>query len=286
MKFEEILEVVKVAAAEGIREVRLTGGEPLVRVGVVELVRMVAAVPGIEDISLTTNGLLLGPMAHDLAQAGLKRVNVSLDTLNPDCFKAITRGGTLEKTLDGIRLAGEARLAPIKLNTVLMRGVNDDELETLARLTLEHPWQVRFIEIMPVNNRAGWGEGFPAPEQTYYPISEMLARLEKIGLQPVDKQVGQGPAREYRLPGAMATIGFISPLGDAFCKTCNRLRLTADGNLRPCLLSDVEVPVLAALRRGESPLETIRQAIALKPEGHELEGGRQAYGRCMSQIGG
>ncbi len=286
LRYEEIAQVVRLAAANGMREIRLTGGEPLIRKDLAELVALIAAVPGIEDIALTTNGILLLDQAEDLAAAGLKRVNISLDTLQPDKFARITRGGKLERIWQGLEKAEALGLSPIKLNAVVMRGVNEDELPALARLSLERSWQVRFIEIMPVKNQTAWGEGFPSPEDTYLPIQEMLQILAPLGLQPVENGIGSGPAREYHIPGAQGRIGFISPLGEQFCERCNRLRLTADGHLRPCLLHDVEVPIRDALRRGEDLLPYFSQALELKPLAHELNADISPASRCMMQIGG
>ena len=286
MRYEEIAEVVRVAAENGVREVRLTGGEPLVRKNLVDLVRMIAATPGIEDVSLTTNGLLLESMAAPLAEAGLRRVNVSLDTLQAEKYARITRGGSFERAWRGLEAAEAAGLTPIKLNVVAMHGVNDDELEAMARLSLDHPWHIRFIELMPVNNQTQWGENFPAPQDTYLSIQEMLTRLEPLGLQPEHADIGSGPAQEYRLRGAVGKIGFISPLGESFCGGCNRLRLTSDGNLRPCLLCDIELALLPALRAGEPILPILQQAVDAKPVGHQLAQTRQKMNRCMLQIGG
>ncbi len=286
LRFEEIAEMVRVAAEGGVRSVRLTGGEPLVRRGLPELVRMIADIPGIEDISLTTNGALLERTAPHLAEAGLRRVNVSLDTLQPDKFKRITRGGSIESVWRGIAAAEQYGLAPIKLNIVVMRGMNDDELLDMARLTLEKPWDVRFIELMPVQNQMPWGEGFPKPEQAFLPIQEMMQIMEPLGLEPVERTVGSGPAREYQSPGAPGRLGFISPIGEHFCQTCNRMRLTADGHLRPCLLSDAEVDILPALRRGEPLLPLLQQAVEAKPERHHLGESLDPNGRTMMQIGG
>jgi len=286
LRYEEIVQLVRVAAAHGIREVRLTGGEPLVRLDLPVLVHMIAQIPGIEDISLTTNGLLLEKMAQPLAKAGLKRVNVSLDTLDPAKFARITRGGSLEKVLNGIRAAERVGLTPIKINVVAMRGVNDDELMQMAKLTLQFPWHVRFIEMMPIQNQTSWGDHFPAPEEAYISVYEMREILAPLNLQPVNKKVGNGPAREYRIPAAKGIVGFISPIGEHFCQSCNRLRLTADGHLRPCLLSDIEIPVLQALRAGEELLPLLEQAISVKPEGHELALSHSPMSRCMRQIGG
>lgn len=286
LRYEEITEIVRLAAAHGIREVRLTGGEPLVRPDLPDLVRMMASIRGIEDISLTTNGLLLEKMAQPLAEAGLKRVNVSLDTLDAAKFARITRGGSLEKVWNGIHAAEQAGLMPIKINVVVMHGINEDELIEMAKLTLRFPWQVRFIEIMPIQNQVSWGKDFPSPQEVYLSVQEMWAILAPLQLQPLSEQVGSGPARLYSLPGALGAVGFISPIGEHFCQNCNRLRLTADGHLRPCLLSDIEVPILQALRAEEDLLPFFEKAISLKPEGHELARHHNPQSRCMRQIGG
>jgi len=286
LRFEEIVKVVRQAADFGIREIRLTGGEPLVRRDLPDLVQRLAAIPGITDISLTTNGMLLLDQVERLAQAGLKRINVSLDTLDPTTFTRITRGGSLERVWQGLEKAEALGLTPIKLNTVAMRGVNDTELPTLARLTLARAWHVRFIEIMPVKNQASWGAGFPPPETTFLPIHEIQQILAPLGLQPVENGVGSGPAREYTIPGALGRIGFISPLSERFCEHCNRLRLTADGSLRPCLLHDIEVPLRDAVRGGEDLLPYFAQALELKPLEHQLDAAITPTGRCMMQIGG
>lgn len=287
MRYEEIAALVAVAARLGIRKVRITGGEPLVRADLPRLVQMISAIEGIEDISLTTNGILLEKYAGALAQAGLKRVNVSLDTLNAEKFARITRGGNLENVLRGIAAAEVCGLTPIKINTVIMRGINDDELVDLAKLTLKHTWNLRFIELMPIENQQSWGEGFPPPEQIFMPVSEVMALLQPLGLEPAILENDSGPARPYRLKGGMGTVGFISPLTEQhFCQRCNRIRLTADGHLRPCLMSDLEIPVLPALRAGkpiESPLE---EALQKKPAGHQLASHISPNGRCMIQIGG
>jgi GTP 3',8-cyclase len=286
LRYEEIAEVVQVMADQGVTEVRLTGGEPLVRKNLVDLVGMIARIPAIKDLSLTTNGLLLEKMAAPLAEAGLKRVNVSLDTLQSEKFARITRGGSFERTWRGLLAAEASGLHPIKINAVAMRGVNEDEILDLARLSLDHPWNIRFIELMPVKNQESWGSGFLPPDQIYLSVQETLKILEPLGLEPAAASVGNGPAKEYRLSGGKGTVGFITPLGDQFCQNCNRLRLTADGNIRSCLLSDDEIPVLPALRAGKPILPLIEQAVATKPLGHEL--GKQHYPtvRCMQQVGG
>lgn len=284
---DEIVQVAQTAAALGIHKLRLTGGEPLVRPGIVELVRRMAAIPGIQDVSLTTNGMLLEKLARPLAQAGLKRVNVSLDTLNPDRFQRITRFGALDNVWDGLLAAEQADLSPIKINAVIIRGFNDDELADLARLSLDHPCHVRFIEVMPIGNSQDWGDGFPAPQERHVSVQEMRSRLTGLDLQPTETPVGSGPARTFRIPGAAGTVGFISPLGEHFCQNCNRLRLTADGKLRACLVIPGEVPVRDLLRSGQSLEACFQQAVASKPEHHNLNISLPAAtGRGMSQIAG
>jgi cyclic pyranopterin phosphate synthase len=284
---DEIIRVVEAAAAGGVKRVRLTGGEPLVHPHIVEIVRRIAAIARIEDVSLTTNAMLLERLAGPLAEAGLRRVNVSLDTLDADKFRRITRGGEIARVWRGIAAAERAGLAPLKLNTVIVRGLNDDELAPLARLTLENEWHVRFIELMPIGNLQDWGEGFPATDARHMPVQEMHAALAGFGLEPAAGPAGNGPARTYRMRGALGTVGFISPLGEHFCESCNRLRLTSDGKLRPCLALPHEVSLRAALRGGEPLRELIGRAVAQKPRGHEMAAAvSPASQRGMSQIGG
>jgi cyclic pyranopterin phosphate synthase len=288
MRYEEIAAFVRVAAQAGVSEIRLTGGEPLARLGLPRLVAMLAEIPGIRDISLTTNGLLLERFAAELKRSGLNRVNISLDTLRPERFAQITRGGSFEQAWRGILAAEAAGLSPIKINAVAMRGVNEDEFLDLARLAFAHPWHMRFIELMPVSEfePSGWGDLLPDPRSVYMPISEVKQRLSSLNLEPLAGRAGSGPAREYALSGGLGRLGFISPLSEHFCQECNRLRLTADGNLRPCLLSDLEIPILPALRRGEPLLPFLEQAVGLKPRGHELLSTHRPFTRCMTQIGG
>jgi GTP 3',8-cyclase len=291
LTFEEIAAVVRLAAEHGVHKIRLTGGEPLVRSGLPALIRMIAEVPGIDDISLTTNGLLLERMAESLRDAGLRRINVSLDTLNPEKFARITRGGSFATVWRGLEAAEKLGLTPIKINAVAMRGVNDDELVDLARLSIDRGWHVRFIELMPVSNQQLWGPGFPEPASIYLSIPEIKKALEPLSLAPVPGHLHDGPAREFQAAGAQAAggqgrIGFISPLSEHFCEECNRLRMTADGVFRPCLLQDVEVPFLSALRAGEDVLPLMMKAIDSKPSGHELALQNLPQNRCMNQIGG
>lgn len=286
LRYEEIAEVVRVMAAEGVHAIRLTGGEPLVRPHLSKLVRMLAEIPGIDDISLTTNGFLLEQQAAELAEAGLRRINVSLDTMKPELFHRITRLGTFEQVKRGLEAAEKYDLTPIKINMVVMRGINDDEIVPMAKLSLTHPWHMRYIELMPIGNQEPWGDGFPAPESMYYSIQEIRDQLEPLGLEEVNGKSGNGPAKEYRLQGAIGKIGMIAAIGEAFCGTCNRLRLTSDGYLRPCLMSNFEINLKEALRSGKPILPLIQQTVAAKPLGHELARRPAPSGRCMMQIGG
>jgi cyclic pyranopterin phosphate synthase len=283
LTYEEIFTVVKAAAEMGINKVRLTGGEPLVRAGLSDLVSLLAGIETIDDISLTTNGILLAQHAAELKEAGLRRVNVSLDTLKPERFRQITRCGSLEDTLEGIEAARTAGLTPVKINMVVMAGVNDDELTDFAAKTISDGWHVRFIEHMPVN-------GEEPVTARLFPVSEMRKRIESLGkLEPWKFDVGNGPAKYFRLPGAAGTIGFITPITEHFCYQCNRLRLTADGKLRPCLLSEEEIDLKEPLRSGASVPELknlIEKAIASKPKGHRLAEGKKVKGRPFSQVGG
>jgi len=281
---DELLRIVRIAALLGVRKVRLTGGEPTVRPHLVALVRALRAVPGIEDIALTTNGLLLDRLAAPLAEAGLRRVNVSLDTLDPAKFAAITRGGRVEQVTAGIAAAEAAGLVPIKINTVVVRGFNDDGVVALAALTLDRPWEIRFIEMMPFSTVGDFAEaGVVKSEET-------MARIEAaLGpLRPVDLS-GEDPARIYRLPQAAGSVGFISPVSNPFCAKCGRLRLTADGRLRLCLLRDDEVDLLGPLRAGatDEQLREIFSAGAFRrPFGHALAEQLYPQARAMIQIGG
>jgi cyclic pyranopterin phosphate synthase len=283
---DELVRVVATMSQMGVKRIRLTGGEPLMRVNILEIVARLASIPGIEEVSLTTNAMLLEKLAQPLADVGLKRVNISLDTLDADKFKRITRGGEIDRLWRGIVAAERAGLTPLKLNTVVVNGLNADELSAIARLTVENPWHVRFIELMPVGNAQNWGDGFPRLSDRYISVQEMQARLSHNGLEPATTPTGNGPARTFRIPGALGTVGFISPLGEHFCQNCNRLRLTADGFLRPCLLLDGEINVREALRNGEPILPLIQKAVDDKPAGHELLTQHYPESRRMAQIGG
>jgi cyclic pyranopterin phosphate synthase len=299
LSLEEIERFAKVAVQEGISKIRLTGGEPLVRSGIVDHVRRLREITGIEAIALTTNGTLLRRYAADLKDAGLERVNVSLDTLDPEVFAQVTRGGSLEAALDGLEAAFEVGMAPVKLNVVVVRRL-DQDLLGFARMTLERAVHVRFIEYMPVGgtteeSSCASGSTDIWTEDDHVPAEEILGRLTleaaEAGLGellPVQKDRapgGWGPARYYRFGDAPGTIGVISPLSHHFCAECNRLRLTADGRLRTCLFSDEELDVRTVLRQGtdEDVRDIIKTALATKPENHNMRIGTV---RGMSQIGG
>ena len=309
LRYEEIVRIVRAAQGLGITKVRVTGGEPLVRSGIVDFIRMLAAVEGIQDIAITTNGILLKKYAGELRQAGLKRVNVSLDTLRPDRFRHITRGGRLGDVLEGLAAAEAAGLSPIKINVVAMKGFNDDEVEDFGRMTLGRDWHVRFIELMPmgqgVQERLEDLEALADTPRCVSPDFQTLLQqghiqdgflsiahvrhlLSSLGPLEPSEVMGNGPARYYRLPRARGTLGFISPISEYFCSNCNRLRLTADGRLRPCLLAEHEIDLRATLRRGASQEELqalIRQAISAKPERHLIDQNKAPRDR-MVQIGG
>lgn len=278
LSFEEIQTIVRAASELGIDKVRITGGEPLVRLHITELIRMISGVDGIKEISMTTNGILLAKYAAELQQAGLRRVNVSLDTLKAGRFRDITRAGELTAVLKGIEAAREVGLNPIKINMVPMKGINDDEIVDFAKMTIEAGWHVRFIELMPF---AKGIELIPADIQKKQ--IELLGKME-----PYFGIVGAGPARYYRLPGANGTIGFISAISEPFCERCNRLRLSATGILYPCLFSENGMDLRTYLRRGITITEVkalITQAASLKPQQHQRATGNSMV-KNMSRIGG
>jgi cyclic pyranopterin phosphate synthase len=283
LRFEEIRDVVKAGSELGITHVRLTGGEPLARENLSELVRMLAGIPEITDLSLTTNGVLLARHARALADAGLRRVNVSLDTLHPERFRAITRFGAIGDVWEGISAALKAGLSPVKVNVVVMRGVNDDEITELGRLAMDRPLHVRFIELMPI------GEYFS--REKLVPAEEIMARLNAPGaLEPVGSPAGCGPARTFAWKGASGTVGVIGAVTQAFCSACNRLRLTAAGRLRPCLDDTASVDLAPALRPvvdHRQLAELFRRAVAEKPEQHTMAQREAGTPRlCMAGVGG
>jgi cyclic pyranopterin phosphate synthase len=337
LTYEEIERLIRIAANLGISKVRLTGGEPLVRRDIDLLVRRVGAIAGIRDLSITTNGALLRRYAATFAASGLHRVNISLDTLRAERFTALARRGELSAVLDGIEAAREAGLEPIKLNCVVMRGWNADEVADFAQLTLDQPLNIRFIELMPINWSRDDSEGMsqfyalsatpgyrPDTRVTLYANAERASFRTTLQLHEPGQQTGMldaaqmrrafvsaaeiqhdiearfgpleptevqtnGPARSYRIPGARGTVGFISQITNDMCQRCNRLRLTADGQLRPCLMADGEVDLRGALRHGatdEDIADLFRNTVFHKPKEHRLEDGMAPTGRNMSQLGG
>jgi cyclic pyranopterin phosphate synthase len=285
LSFEEIVQIVEAAASVGVRSLRLTGGEPLVRRDLPELVAKLARIPGIEDIALSTNALLLAEQIDALAAAGLRRCNISLDTLREDRFFAIARRPGLDRVLAGIDAALAHGLVPLKINCVVMRGQNDDELADFAELTREREVYVRFIEVMPV------ADNLELQRDSYVSSDEILARLAQVDeLRPVDGPGGNGPARYFAYPGARGAVGVISPLSHDYCERCNRVRLTADGRLRLCLFGDHEIDLRAPVREGAGLDEIaglLHGSMLIKPERHHLKLGEQASQmRAFSEIGG
>lgn len=289
LRYEEILRVVKAAVGLGIVKARVTGGEPLVRRGVVQFLGCVSAIPEIIDTSITTNGILLSEMAEDLRNAGVSRVNVSLDSLKPERYREITRGGDVHKVMEGIAAAHRAGLHPIKINMVPLKGVNEEEVLDFARLTVNLPYQVRFIELMPFEkSKADFENGFLPNEHLEEKIREVY-ELEEINS---GRGRADGPAKMFRIRGAKGEIGFISSISEHICSSCNRLRLTADGHLRSCLFSEEETDLKDPLRSGCSDEELkklISLAIARKPETTKSVKGKPSLRKCakaMSSIGG
>lgn len=293
LRLEEIERIVRIAAEAGIKHIRLTGGEPLVRRGVIDLIRAINDIPGIERVALTTNGILLPRMAEELAAAGLSRVNISLDTLDPDQYRAITRCGSFDDAMAGIDAALAAGFDPVKVNAVVVRSLNQDVL-SFARMSIDRPLHVRFIEYMPVGESAGacgcgWGKQDVIPSDELREMIDAQAQAAGLGpLKPAMKHTpsGWGPACYYEFENAKGTVGFISPLSRHFCSECNRLRLTADGKIRPCLFSDDEYDVREVLRSGaddDAVREVLYAALGAKPDEHHDKVGTE---RGMSQIGG
>jgi len=276
LSFDEIVEIVREAAKLGINKLRLTGGEPLIRRGVVDLCRELKAIEGIEEIALTTNGTLLPKLAKPLKEAGVQRINISLDTMDPVKYRKMTRVGELDDALNGIRAAVEAGLGPIKINSVLIGGFNDDEIETMVGLTKQYPIEMRYIELMPIGDTNIFGEN------AYIPCETVLQRMPELEPIPQDN----GVAARYRLPGALGTVGLIRPLSCSFCDRCCRMRLTADGFLKPCLHSKEEIPIRGL--HGEALRECLQRAILRKPKEHgELSAhSRSEADRNMNAIGG
>jgi cyclic pyranopterin phosphate synthase len=282
LSYEEITAIVRQLAPLGLRRLRITGGEPTIRADIADLVSMLKAVPGIEDIALSTNGVRLPAMAEQLRAAGLDRVNISADSLRAERISAIARRNLGFDPVTAASAAERAGLAPVKLNMVVLRGVNDDELEDFARLTLSHPWHVRFIELMPV------GEMADLTWEHVVPSDEILARLGAIGALAPDAGParGNGPAAYHRFAGAPGTVGVITPMTHTYCGSCNRVRLTADGRLRTCLYGDHEINLRDPLRAGDDLTPLYVQALANKPKEHELLQMKVGGLRALSQVGG
>ncbi len=284
LRYEEVVRLVGIVTEMGISKVRITGGEPLVRKDVLSLCASISRLSGLRSLSLTTNGVLLSDFAKGLRDAGIKRINVSLDTLRPERFAAITRKDLFRRVWEGILAAEQAGISPVKLNAVIMRGVNDDEIEDLARLTFQFPFHVRFIEFMPFQQFHF--------DTAFIPAAEILERLSRVApLSAWCEDESNGPARHYRFEGARGKIGIISPVSDHFCPSCNRLRITSDGKLRTCLFSTEETDLRLPLRQGlsdQAVAAAIRAAIDKKPEKHKLDSSafRKCISRPMFSIGG
>lgn len=291
LTLEEVHKAIECASQLGIKHIRFTGGEPTVRKGLLSLIERTAQTPGIESVALTTNAILLPNMAADLKAAGLSRVNISLDTIDAEQYRFITRRGNLDDALKGVEAALSSGLSPVKLNTVVVRSLNQDLL-SFVRLTVDAPLHVRFIEYMPIGSGedcggCGWGLDDVVPAKEIIETINMQAQSIGLGsLQPTTATPdGWGPALYYRLPDAQGTVGVISAISNHFCASCNRLRLTADGKIKPCLFSDTEYDIRSALRKGdkEEVLSVFEAALSHKPSGHEHRVGTR---RMMSQVGG
>lgn len=288
LSYEEILLLVRVFLRRGVRRVRLTGGEPLIRKDLDHLIRMLSDEPGLEDLSLTTNGLLLPRMAGELADAGVRRVNVSLDTLRPERYARMTRRNVLDRVLLGLEQAARAGLTPLKVNTVLMRGVNDDEVEPLVEHARQHGWQIRFIEFMPLENGGTWDHS------QVIRGDEVRRRIERLWtLEPDPHDDPNAPATRYRFTDGKGAVGFINSVSAPFCGSCSRLRLTADGHMKVCLYDSRETDLKRLLRGGASDAElerAIEKAVAGKGRGGALEISERKsalpLSRTMHQIGG
>jgi len=293
VSYEEIERLASVLAPRGVSSIRITGGEPLVRKHLDRLMSRLSRTPGVMDISLTTNGFLLAELASPLQKAGLSRVNISLDTMKDDRFAWITgpggegKQGGWNRVMNGIEEADRAGLSPIKINVVLMRGFNDDELVQFASLTKDRDYEVRFIEFMPMSPEGFWGA------EKVVTAAEAIGRLEAVygSLMPLGRGRGAGPAVRYQIPGCIGTVGFITPVSRHFCIDCNRIRITADGKIRTCLFSDEEMDILGPLRSGATDdqiLTIIQEALNAKQEGHGMgkSEGLRACARTMSHIGG
>ncbi len=283
LSYEELLLISETAIGLGIEKIRITGGEPLVRTGIVGFLERLARIPGLRHLALTTNGLLLEQLADALHQAGVQRLNVSLDSLKPQTFSDITRGGDLKRVLGGLDAAERAGFPPPKINCVIMRGVNDNEILDFADMTLSHGNSIRFIEYMPAIKEDGW-------QRYCIPGSEILERIAgRYTLEQVDKGPFSGPSRDFRIPGARGSIGIITAVSGHFCSECNRIRVTSTGQAKGCLFSDEKTDLVPYLRPPdrERLAEALRGIVSSKPERHSITGEGYAHKNfTMSQIGG
>ncbi len=285
LSYEEIQAIVAVMAPIGLQRVRLTGGEPLVRKDLPRLVDLIASVPGIRDLAISTNGVLLNELAGPLKESGATRVNVSMDSFRKDRLDGLARRpGTFEKVLSGLEAAERVGLEPIKINVVLIRGRNDDEIADFAEATRTRPWHVRFIEIMPTTSNLDLSAG------EFFSCQEVLTRLRELGeMEAVTGPEGNGPATYYQFPGAPGTVGVITPMSHNFCDRCNRLRLTADGYLRPCLFGEIQTNLKDPLRAGDNLVPLIEKTLRIRPERHDLVQGSDVGSGgliALSQTGG
>ncbi|MFH1156790.1 MAG: GTP 3',8-cyclase MoaA [Pseudomonadota bacterium] len=284
-RYEEILRIIRIARDVGITKIRVTGGEPLVRKGLMGFMGEISKIHGIEDVSITTNGILLSQYLPEFSGAGIRRLNISLDTLRPDRFDYITGKPMFDRVWDAILSAHAIGLSPIKLNAVILKGINDDEIADLAALSVDYPFHIRFIEYMPMGNA-----GVSSRQRVLIPEIKQTIEARFGQLIPVPRRRHDGPATRFKINGAAGEIGFISPVSSHFCHQCNRLRLTAVGKLRPCLLHHQEYDILTPLRDGASDaqiLGLIQEVILRKPETHSLSGtGHQRIESQMSTIGG
>ena len=284
LTYEELLRICKVAVQLGVGKIRLTGGEPLIRKEVMGFIRQLTSIDGLDDVRITTNGTFLADKAVELYETGIRKINISLDTLDPAKYKELTGADLWEKVWTGIRAVREKGFAPIKLNVVALRGINDEEFIDFARLTLENDLHVRFIEFMPMGKRTIW------EKDKYIPAAEILAAIAPLGtLEPIASRKFDAPARLYRIKGAQGSVGVISPISHHFCDKCNRLRLTSEGRLRSCLLNEQETDIKQVIRSGggeEEIMQTIIATVRNKPKGHTIDHDNlNCHGR-MSRIGG
>jgi len=278
LRHEELIEIVKAGAQIGIKKIRLTGGEPLIRKNIVELVQEISNVEGINEVTMTTNGLLLKNYLNDLKEAGLTRINLSLDTLNPERYKNITRGGNIEDVLSCIPLILGAGLRPLKINVVLIGGFNEDEINDFVELTRHQNIEVRFIELMPIGEASRWTNDKFVSNQKVLEVSDLIK---------IEKTHPSSPAEYYKLKGGVGKIGLINPISCSFCVDCNRIRVTSDGKVKPCLHSDQEIELMEALRNNEDIVKILRDAVTSKPKEHLINDKEyKPITRDMNRIGG